>query len=332
LNAPHPLSPFNPRLNIPCPVCLNPATEPSLTGADVLFESTPKTFTLNACLSCRCLFLNPMPGSEEIAGFYPTQYWWNSAKPGALKQLESIYRKLALSGHVAFVTQAAGNRKGPDLLDVGCGSGTLLGLLKQRGFRPMGVDFSSEAAQVAESENGVRVVVGSLAQAAFPDRSFDIVTLFHVMEHVSNPREVLSEVSRILKPDGVVVLQVPNIDSWQFKAFGAKWYGLDIPRHVIDYSKASMLSLLKDSSFEPQRIKHFNLRDNAPALASSMFPSLDPVSRSVRQRKHGVREGALVAWMRHAAYLLLVLCAYPFAIAESASGHGATLMIEARKK
>jgi hypothetical protein len=129
-----------------------------------------------------------------------------------------------------------------------------------------------------------------------------------------------------------VVLQVPNIDSWQFKAFGAKWYGLDIPRHVIDYSKASMLSLLKDSSFEPQRIKHFNLRDNAPALASSMFPSLDPVSRSVRQRKHGVREGALVAWMRHAAYLLLVLCAYPFAIAESASGHGATLMIEARKK
>ena len=68
-----------------------------------------------------------------------------------------------------------------------------------------------------------------------------------------------------------------------------------IPRHVIDYSKASMLSLLKDSGFEPHRIKHFNLRDNAPALASSMFPSLDPVSRSVRQHKHGVREGALVA-------------------------------------
>jgi 2-polyprenyl-3-methyl-5-hydroxy-6-metoxy-1,4-benzoquinol methylase len=332
LNAPHPLNPFNPRLNIPCPVCLNPATEPSLTGTDVLFESSPKTFTLNACSSCRCLFLNPMPGSEEIAGFYPTQYWWNSAKPGALKKLESIYRKLALSGHIAFVTRAAGKFSGPDLLDVGCGSGTLLGLLKQRGFRPIGVDFSAEAAQTAESENGVRVVVGSLAQAAFPDRSFDIVTLFHVMEHVANPREVLSEVSRILKPDGVVVLQVPNIDSWQFKAFGAKWYGLDIPRHVIDYSKAAMLGLLKDSGFEPRRIKHFNLRDNAPALVSSMFPSLDPVSRAVRQRKHGVSEGALVAWTRHLAYLFLVICAYPFAIFESAFGRGATLMIEANKK
>src|SRR5205823_6579184 len=166
------------------------------------------------------------------------------------------------------------------------------------------------------AENGVQVAVGSLAQAAFPARSFDIVTLFHVMEHVANPREVLSEVSRILKPDGVLVLQVPNIDSWQFRAFGAKWYGLDIPRHVIDYSKAAMLRLLADSGFEPRRVKHFNLRDNAPALVSSMFPSLDPVSRTVRQRKHHVREPALLAWLRHLAYLSCVICAYPFAILE----------------
>jgi 2-polyprenyl-3-methyl-5-hydroxy-6-metoxy-1,4-benzoquinol methylase len=60
--------------------------------------------------------------------------------------------------------------------------GTLLGLLKDRGFRTLGVDFSAEAAHVAEVENGVRVLVGSLEQAAFPDQSFDIVTLFHVME------------------------------------------------------------------------------------------------------------------------------------------------------
>ena len=314
-----------------CPVCLNAATAPSLTGTDVLFETTSKTFTLNACSSCQCLFLNPMPDGEEIAGFYPTQYWWNSAKAGVLKRLESIYRRLALKGHVAFVRRAAGNRSGLDILDVGCGSGTLLGLLKQRGFRTIGVDFSPEAAQVAESENGVRVVVGSLAQAQFADRAFDVVTLFHVMEHVTNPREVLAEVSRILDPNGVLVLQVPNIDSWQFKAFGAKWYGLDIPRHVIDYSKAAMLRLLADSGFEPRRIKHFNLRDNAPALVSSLFPSLDPVSRAVRQRKHSVREGTLLAWSRHLAYLSLVICAYPFAILESAFGCGATLMIEARK-
>src|SRR4051812_40486171 len=101
---------------IPCPVCSSRATRYALTGTDLLFESTSKIFTLNSCGSCGCLFLNPMPDNEEIAGFYPTQYWWNSAKPGPLKKLEGIYRKLALRGHVSFITGAAGNRTGLDLL------------------------------------------------------------------------------------------------------------------------------------------------------------------------------------------------------------------------
>src|SRR5262245_24289773 len=316
-----------------CPVCLNPVTAPALTGSDLLFESTTKNFTLHTCLSCRCLFLNPMPGDEEIAGFYPTQYWWSSSKSGkgTLKTLESIYRKLALRDHIQFIMRSAADRSGVELLDVGCGSGTLLGLIKKRGIRPTGVDFSSEAAQVAAKENGVRVVVGSLAEAGFPNHSFDIVTLFHVMEHVTNPRSVLAEVSRILKPDGVVILQVPNIDSWQFKAFGAKWYGLDIPRHVIDYSKGSILNLLAASGFVTRRIRHFNLRDNAPAFVSSLLPSLDPVSRAVRHRKHGIRESVPLAWLKHLVYLGLVVFAYPFALLESAAGRGATVMIEARK-
>jgi 2-polyprenyl-3-methyl-5-hydroxy-6-metoxy-1,4-benzoquinol methylase len=311
---------------------MNSVSAPALTGSDVLFESTSKNFTLHLCGACHCLFLSPMPGADEIAAFYPSQYWWNSQqKTGALKKLETIYRKLALHGHISFIVRAAGNRTGLDLLDVGCGSGTLPGLLKQRGFQPVGVDFSAEAARVAETENGVRVFVGSLEQAKFPDECFDMVTLFHVMEHVSEPRGVLAEVSRVLKPDGVIVLQVPNIDSWQFKAFGAKWYGLDIPRHVIDYSRQSILKLLEDSGFVVRRVKHFNLRDNAPALVSSLFPSLDPVSRAVRHRKHGIRERPPVAWLRHLAYLSLVISAYPFAMLESAFGRGATIMIEAVK-
>jgi 2-polyprenyl-3-methyl-5-hydroxy-6-metoxy-1,4-benzoquinol methylase len=310
---------------------LNPGTVPALTGTDFLFETTSKTFTLHSCSSCRCLFLDPMPASREIAEFYPTTYWWKAAQPGILKKLESIYRRIALRDHVAFITKAAGNRMGLSILDVGCGSGTLLGLLKRRGFHAKGVDFSAEAAKIAKTENGVEVAVGSLEEAHFPDQSFDVVTLFHVMEHVINPHQVLAEVARVLASNGVVVLQVPNIESWQFKIFGAKWYGLDIPRHVIDYSKNSILKLLNDSGFSPSRIRHFNLRDNAPALVSSLFPSLVPVSRSVRHRKHNVRESVPAAWSRHLVYLLLVICAYPIALLESAFGRGATIMIEAQK-
>jgi hypothetical protein len=93
-----------------------------------------------------------------------------------------------------------------------------------------------------------------------------------------------------------------------------------------------MLRLLSDTGFGIHRIRHFNLRDNAPAFVSSLFPSLDPVSRAVRHRKYNIRESSALAWTRHLTYLLLVLCAYPIAILESAFGHGATVMIEARRK
>jgi len=314
-----------------CPVCLNPVTAPALVGTDFLFESTSKTFTLYSCEACRCLFLHPMPDSREIERFYPADYWWNARRSGGLKKLESVYRKLALRDHIAFITKAASDRS-VDVLDVGCGSGTLLGLLKQRGFRVTGLDFSAEAAAIAKAENGVDVAVGTLEEAHFPAESFDVVTLFHVMEHVTTPRQVLAEVSRVLKPNGVAILQVPNIESWQFKIFGARWYGLDIPRHVIDYSRNSMLKLLADSGFVVNRIRHFNLRDNSPALVSSVFPSLDPVSRSVRHRKRNNDESRPVEWFRHLTYLLLVTCAYPVVLLESAFGCGATIMIEAKKK
>lgn len=314
-----------------CPVCLSSATAPSLTGTDFFFRTTSQTFTLDLCRTCRSLFLDPMPTAEELTQFYPTQYWWSSSTPGLLKRLERVYRKFVLRDHISFITTAARSQNGLKLLDVGCGGGSLIGLLKDRGFRVKGVDFSADAAKVANLENGVEVIVGSLEDARFPAGSFDIVTLFHVMEHVTRPREVLEEVSRILRPKGTVILQVPNADSWQFKLFKTRWYGLDIPRHVIDYPKDAILQLLKDSGFSPKRIRHFNLRDNAPALASTLFPSLDPVSRAVRQRHEENSESGALAWMRHLTYLMFVLLALPLAILEAAAGHGATIMIEAEK-
>ena len=117
-----------------------------------------------------------MPDRAEIARFYPADYWWNARKSGTLKKLESIYRKFALRDHIAFITKAAGNRTGLDVLDVGCGSGTLLGLLKHRGFHTTGVDFSAEAAKIAAIENSVDVAVGSLEDAHFPNQAFDKMT------------------------------------------------------------------------------------------------------------------------------------------------------------
>ncbi len=315
-----------------CPVCLNPSTVPAFAGSDTLFEMTPQEFNLQSCAACHSLFLNPLPSPDAISGFYPSQYWWSAARPGLLKRLEAIYRKVALRGHIRFImTALSGSPNGQRLLDIGCGSGTLIGLLKKRGLSVLGIDTSEEASQLAAHESDVRVIVGRLDQAGFGISSFDIVTMFHVIEHVTNPREVLGEVQRILKPGGILIAQVPNIDSWQFRWFGAKWYGLDVPRHVVDYSQQSIVKLLEDTGFSVRRIRQFNLRDNAPALVSSLFLTLDPLSRRIRLHHRNAAERAVASWAKHLAYLFLVFLAYPLVILEAAAGHGATVMIEARR-
>ena len=319
-----------------CPVCLNPSTSRHpFTGRDLLFETTDRTFGFRTCGECRSLFIDPAPREEELAGFYPSRYWWSAAS-GHLNKLENFYRRIALRDHLAFVAKAAkalpNNRNSVRLLDVGCGGATLLGTLRAKGFEVLGFDASPEAAAIAKADHSVEVITGRrLQDASFPDAAFDVVTLFHVMEHVPDPRDLLAEVRRILNPGGRAVLQVPNIDSWQFRLFGIRWYGLDVPRHVINYSSQSIRQLLLDSGFRARRVRHFNLRDNAPALASSAFPSLDPVGRRVRFARNCNKESGPLAWTRHALYLAAVAAAFPFAVVESMAGFGATVMIEAEK-
>ena len=317
-----------------CPICSSAATMTAFSATDVLLKTTPRLFHLSRCGACRTLFLDPPPSAAEIPTFYPDRYWW-TASPNALTRLETVYRRLALRDHISFIERAASRvhaeTSSVRLLDVGCGPGTLIGILKGKGYDVLGLDLSTQAADIAARENGVRVVVGTLDDAGFPDASFDIVTLFHVLEHVLDPRAVLREVGRVLRPDGRVVLQVPNIDSWQSRLLGPRWWGLHVPRHIVDYSALSIQILLESTGFVVKRVRHFNQRDNAPALASSLCPALDPQVRAMRQHRIGGRESAAGSWIRHALYLALVGAALPFAVTEAAAGAGATVMVEAAK-
>lgn len=318
-----------------CPVCFQTGTARYGRAGDTLFETTPETFALASCGSCGCLFIDPPPSSEEITSFYPSSYWWDGADPGLLQRLEEIYRNIVLSGHVSFISRAA-SRSSPDgrarILDVGCGPATVLALLRSRGFLVQGLDMSNEASAIARRRYGVDVRVGTLDGAVFGPSTFDVVVLLHTLEHVPDPHQVLRDADRLLAPGGRLVIQVPNVDSFQCRVFGIRWYGLDVPRHLIDYSRDALLHLLDAHGFVADRIRHFNLRDNAPALASSLFPHLDPVGRAVRRRRKECRESAAGSWARHIAYLAAVVASYPPAIVEAVLGRGATLTVEARRK
>jgi hypothetical protein len=150
--------------------------------------------------------------------------------------------------------------------------------------------------------------------------------MFHVMEHLYDPRAYLAAARELLAPEGRLILQVPNAASWQCKLLGSAWNGMDVPRHLFDFRDSDLEKLLAGSGFEIVRRKYFSLRDNPAGLASSLAPSLDPMARRVR----GEAESGGARLIKDLVYLALTLAAVPFAAIEAACGAGSTVMVEAR--
>jgi 2-polyprenyl-3-methyl-5-hydroxy-6-metoxy-1,4-benzoquinol methylase len=307
-----------------CVLCGSADARPLFTASDRLYRTTSQPFTVAACGKCGMLRLSPPPA--DLAPYYPETYWFSPGENVA-SRAEEGYRRLVLRDHLAFIVTALRDAPGP-LLDVGCGGGLLLKLLRDRGFRGIGFDFSKSAAAVAWRQNGVPVMCGLLPQAPLRPASFGAVTMFHVVEHLPDPQPYLDTARDLLAPNGRLILQTPNAASWQARIFGRRWNGLDVPRHLHNYRAADLKRLLERSGFEIVREKHFSLRDNPPGLATTLAPSLDPMARRVRR----VAESGGLRLAKDLIYFGLVVASLPFAAMEATFRAGATVMLEARKR
>ena len=158
-------------------------------------------------------------------------------------------------------------------------------------------------------------------------QSLAVLSMFHVVEHLHDPAAYLRSAHALLQPGGRLVVQVPNASSLQFRLFGARWSGIDIPRHLQNFREKDLTALLSRCGFEVTRTKHFSWRDNPAGLATSIAPSLEPVARKVRRLDHS----PFARLAKDAAYLSLVLASIPFAAFEASLGRGSTIMVEARK-
>jgi 2-polyprenyl-3-methyl-5-hydroxy-6-metoxy-1,4-benzoquinol methylase len=149
-------------------------------------------------------------------------------------------RRRSVDLSVRFLPALPGGR----LLDVGCGSGEWLSVMKNLGWEVEGLDFDENAVRVAR-QTGLNVHCGALEDQRFPDGSFDAVTLNHVIEHVPDPVKTLKECARILKKGGKLVLATPNSASLSHRLFKNDWRGLEPPRHLHIFSPSSMRRALR---------------------------------------------------------------------------------------
>jgi SAM-dependent methyltransferase len=279
-------------------------------------------FPLSRCAGCGVLAMQPMPSAAALERFYPGEYWYQESDQTFMARLEWRYRRLVLLDHVSFVSRflAQSSR----VLDIGCSSGTFLYLISRRGHEVRGLDFSPAAAAEAMRRYHVPVEIGSLASHLDQLRAWkpQAITMFHVLEHLPDPLSTLKNIHLLLGSAGQLFLQVPNLDSWQSRLFATRWYGLDVPRHVVNFTARGLRVLLERAGFRVTHVKRFSLRDNSASLISSMFPALDPLRNKVAGDDS--RTGTLL-------YAGLVALAQPVVALESISGHGGTLFVRALK-
>ena len=153
------------------------------------------------------------------------------------------------------------------MLDVGCGSGTLLQRMRIAGWEVEGVDFDEKAIDRAWREYGVAVRHGDLRAACYPDGSFDAVTMNHFIEHVHDPIAVLTESRRILRPGGQLVVVTPNIAGWGHARFGRNWRGLEPPRHLHLFSPKTLAQTALRAGFARTEV-----RPRAPGPSAFCWP------------------------------------------------------------
>jgi len=315
-----------------CPICATSGAGFYAAATDRLFGIAAGSFQLRCCRSCGCIFQHPLPDSSALASFYPRQYWW-SADPrsgfsATLGKIERVYREFVGLDHVRFLQRCArASGRGRSLLDIGCGNGTFLHLARRRGFVPHGMDRSEHAVAAARAQYDLPVRQGDIGSDLWQGHSFDFITMFHVLEHLPAPGKALEYASGLLKPGGSLILQVPNASSLQARAFGARWYGLDVPRHLINFTPRSLGMLLDRAGLSWKIVRRFSLRDNPASLASSVAMRLDPIGR----RGRGKATNAIVEGALELMYLGLFLLALPPALLESIFGRGATIWVRAKR-
>ena len=230
-----------------CNLCRANDAQMLFEGQDRL-HGLPGIFTVVQCRQCGLIYLNPRPAKSEISIYYPEDYephvFLERIRRSRLARLDYYYgldkRRRAIEKFVPVGR----------LLDVGCGNGGFLCYMQEHGWEVYGEEISQPAAEYARQELGLNVFLGELNDAVFPSHHFDVVTLWNVLEHLHDPAAALIEIKRILKPEGLLVIAVPNLTSWDAQLFGIFWVGYDVPRHLYTFSPETLRALLDRAGFQ----------------------------------------------------------------------------------
>ncbi|MGY2130758.1 class I SAM-dependent methyltransferase [Hymenobacter sp. HD11105] len=224
-----------------CPVCGKSEFRNKLVVEDK--SVSKESFAIVQCESCGFQFTNPRPGAADIGRYYESDEYvsHNSGAQGVINQAYKVARFFTMRRKVALLNKKA-PRKGK-ILDYGCGTGHFLAACRSNGWQVAGLEPNARAREEATRRVGQSIGADDLG--GFSAESFDAITLWHVLEHVHELTGTLKQLIGLLKPDGVLIIAVPNVESFDAQHYRQDWAAYDVPRHLYHFSPKTMTQLLK---------------------------------------------------------------------------------------
>lgn len=214
-----------------------------------------REWTVRRCSGCGLGFLDPRPSAEELGDLYRGGYFDDQYGQGLPLGSDAMKRRLAQESHrIRFVRRV---KKTGTILDIGCGMGYFLLACREAGYAVEGMDISAESAAYVQCEIGIPVAVGTVDEVDFPPDSFDVITMWHFLEHTPDPRRYLEKARQWLKPDGVLVVDVPNYRGTDAVKAWEQWKGWQLPFHLYHFTPETLKRLLAIHGFRTIHTKSY---------------------------------------------------------------------------
>jgi len=233
-------------MNTKCPWCDSEKTQMYLWVKDLFL--TGEAFEIHECLKCGLLFTEPRPDASSIGKYYQSEEYYSHQenKSGFIPKIYESVKKVNLRHKRKLATKGL---KVGTMLEIGCGVGDFLHEMEQKGWKCTGIEPSEEAKAIAK--NRVKAnILNPEELASLKDESFDLITMWHVLEHVDNLKEEVMHLQRLLKKGGRLVLALPNFKSADAEHYREYWAAYDVPRHLNHFCRESINNIFKNTKLK----------------------------------------------------------------------------------
>lgn len=249
-----------------CPICQGSQFINFLICKDHTVSN--ETFQLRKCTSCGFVLTSPRPADAELPGYYQSDAYISHSNKSTnlVDQVYKLARRFTLKWKHDLIVRNSTTTPS-SVLDYGCGTGAFLRECQNKGMEIAGVEPSETAREIARKETG-RPIAHDLSAI---NQEFDVITLWHVLEHVTNLNQTLAQLKTHLHTNGTMFIAVPNLQSADAKTYKEFWGRYDVPRHLWHFSKSSMEQLLRNHGLNLIRIVPMKLDAYYVSLLSEKY-------------------------------------------------------------